>query len=80
MNTERSYYILAITNAGKIHLVSRGSSNAIPCNSRNRGFRVTRITRITANYARKADLSSYCGKCFPGGKPTDHEIDRMCAR
>lgn len=75
MNTEqtKSNYTMKATSTGKIHLVSRGSYNATPCNSRNRGFRVN---SIGADWARKADASMYCSKCFPNGKPSDENISR----
>ena len=65
---------LAASTSGVIHLVRRGTYNATPCNSRNAGFRVSRIAEARAQAA-----ANYCRKCFPSGKPTAERIADLMA-
>lgn len=68
-------YFLATTSTGKAHLVARGSRNATPCNSRNSGFRVR---KVSATFAANISGEHFCAKCFPKGKPSDEDIRAMC--
>lgn len=75
MNAAR--YFIASSRTGVLHAPYIGSYNATPCNSRNSGFY---MGRVTAAHAKRAAAESWCKKCFPQGKPTDEQIDAACAR
>lgn len=70
-------YFIASSRTGVLHAPHIGSYNATPCNSRNGGIRMGRVTAI---HAKRTDEKHYCKKCFPHGKPTDEQIDAACAR
>ena len=72
--SEQTRLVIVRSHTGKIHAAYRGTVNAMPCNSRNRGFRVA---RVSADSAKAASAECYCSKCF-GGKPDDATIDAMC--
>lgn len=75
--SKKSSYYLAHSRIGIMHAVMNGSYNATPCNSRNKGFA---LTRAAADLAKNRATEHYCRKCFPNGKPANDVIEDMCLR
>lgn len=68
-------YFIASSRTGMLHAPKRRTYNATPCNSRNGGFH---MGRVTAKHAKRVAAEYWCKKCFPFGKPTDEQIDAAC--
>ena len=70
-----SNYKAVSSRTGMVHIASARSYNAVSCNSSNRGFHVSgAMSRSEVERA-----TTFCGKCFPNGKPDSAFLDRLFA-